>query len=101
MIEIPYYTKLYAMNEKKYGANDGSHCVVCNKPVDTDKKTTYWVRIVGGGGWIGTHEEADANPEFDLGCYPVGSDCLKRHPEIQPYADKRVWGVSVRIYPVG
>jgi hypothetical protein len=84
VIEIPYNQELLAMNEKKYGCNDSTHCIICGKPVNM-KKHFLFVQIVNGGGFIGNQEEADANPAASLGVYPIGATCLKSHPEIVPY----------------
>ena len=99
MIKIPYNYKLIERNEKIHGMNDGTHCIICNKPVNVDKHK-YWVRLVNGGCYIGTPEEGQAEPAADLGYYPIGRDCLNRHPEIEQYVDKRVHGVSVKLWPV-
>ena len=100
MIEIPFNDKLIERNEKLYGCNDCSHCIICNKPVDTDAKRTLWVRIVHGGCYIGTEAEGEAEPAADLGYYPIGPDCARRHPELAQYIDRREWGVSVGLYGV-
>lgn len=84
MIRIPYNNKLIERNEKVYGCNDGSHCIICNKPVNVDKHK-LWVRIVNGGTFIGTAQEGEAQPAADLGYYPIGKDCLKRHPQLVEY----------------
>lgn len=94
MIEIPYNDKLIERNEKIYGCNDGTHCIICNKPVNTDKHP-FWVRIVDNG-YIGTADEGEAEPAADLGYYPIGRDCLKHHPELEQYVDRRKHGVSIR-----
>lgn len=84
MIAIPYNTKLIEKNEKQYGMNDGSHCIICNKPVDMVGKNTAFVRIIAATA-IGTPTEAEADPDADMGLYPIGPDCLRRHPELKPY----------------
>jgi len=60
-------------------------CAVCDTPVPSPK---FIVRIVNGGSHIGTDAEGDANPAADLGYHPIGLDCLRRHPEIKPFAVK-------------
>lgn len=84
MIQIPDNPRYTANSERCTG--DQMPCVVCGKPI------TVWrwaVRLVDGGTMIGTDEDAVADPEGDLGYYPIGSDCLKKHPEIKPYAVKQ------------
>lgn len=81
MIQIPYHPN-FSTNRDRC-KDDELPCVVCGKGVKTPKN---WVRIVNGGTWIGTAAEGDAEPAADLGYYPVGSDCLRKHPEIKEYA---------------
>lgn len=89
MEAIPYNYKLIEMNEKRFGSNDGSHCIICSKPVNVEKHK-LWVRIVEGGNYIGTDAEAKANPAGDVGCYPIGKDCLKHHPQLLPYVNEAI-----------
>lgn len=61
-------------------------CVICGRPVK-DGRATAWVHVHQGGSSVVTEEEAKTlDPASDLGCWPVGSDCLRRHPELNPYA---------------
>lgn len=99
MIEIPYNNKRIEQNEERYGCNDGTHCIICNAPVNPDQRVTYFVRVIASTD-IGTPEEAKKDPSADMGWYPIGNDCLRRHPELRPYADKLVWGISVKVWPV-
>lgn len=93
MIKIPYNQKLIDRNEKAYGMNDGTHCIICNKPVNM-KKNRLWVRIVNGGTHIGTSEEAENAPAADLGYYPIGADCLKRNSALVEYVHVHATEVS-------
>ena len=80
MITIPK-SKSFDANERKYGQNDGSACIVCSKPVAAP---TTWVRIYAGS-YICTAAEAEANPDADTGYYPVGPECLHKHPQMKEY----------------
>jgi len=67
-----------------YGIPD-SPCVVCGRPCPNPRfMLHYW-----DGGYAVTEQEAQAldrdDPGGDLGMYPIGSDCLRKHPELKPY----------------
>lgn len=81
MIHIPMSPD-YSKNAKKV-KGDTYPCVVCGKPCP---RPQYMLHL-----WDGTHavleeETATLNPMADLGMYPVGSDCLRKNPELKPYA---------------
>jgi hypothetical protein len=63
-------------------------CLVCGKPVNNPK---WQIRVHEGGFTAVTEAEADllnqqGCSDADLGCHPIGANCLKKHPELQPYA---------------
>lgn len=66
-----------------------SECAVCNRPVKlTGRTKMLWVH--GGGGEAvtaaeGERRNAAGEEASDLGLQPVGSDCLRRNPELLPY----------------
>lgn len=60
-------------------------CVICGKGIK-DSSNPPMVRVHGGWGLIVTDEEAATMVESqDCGGWPIGRDCLKKHPEIKPY----------------
>lgn len=70
---------------------DAYPCVVCGLPIS---KPRFVCHMIGGGG-VALHPEDEA--EFaadteaqagDMGCYPIGGDCLKRHPAMLPFVTK-------------
>ena len=66
-------------------------CIVCGNGVNIDKAAWLWIHK--GGSTVVTKEEAERlNAEghgaSDVGYHPVGPCCLKRHPELRPYAVK-------------
>jgi hypothetical protein len=66
------------------------HCLICGKPVI---KPQWQIRVHDGGGTAVTETEAEilnqlGHSDADLGSWPIGTDCLKNHPELEPYA---VW----------
>ena len=73
---------------KSDGNDDYQPCIICGKPVniDTNPKTVPWIHDHNGGGCAVTETEARAlDPGADLGWWPIGSDCLRKHPELKPY----------------
>lgn len=85
MINIPS-SPVRERNERIYGNNGGGACIVCSKPINTDKHR-LWVRIFEGC-FICTAAEAEADPAGDTGYYPVGKECVKRFPELKPYVEE-------------
>jgi hypothetical protein len=85
MVEIPYNPNRIKNQEQREN-KDAYPCIVCGKAAG---KSPWMVRVVNGGTDIGTDEEGDADPSSDLGYYPIGTDCLRKHPEVKPYAKKQ------------
>lgn len=83
MIEIPYHPH-YQENKKQYAKANAQPCIVCGKAVT---KPRYMVHVHCGGSHLVTEQEAATLSEAaDLGAYPLGRDCYRKHPELQPYA---------------
>lgn len=81
MIRIPFGPR-YAENRDRRG--DATPCIVCGKAVTNPR---FMVHVHNGGGHVVTEEEAATLSEAaDLGWYPLGRDCWRKHPELQPYA---------------
>jgi hypothetical protein len=58
-------------------------CVICGRGVKEPWKHTVHVYL---GFTLITSEEAEnIDPSGDLGAWPIGANCLKKHPEIKPY----------------
>lgn len=50
-------------------------------------KPQWTVHLHNGGESLVTEEEAaKLDAAGDMGCYPIGADCLRKHPEVKPYA---------------
>ncbi len=75
-------------NARTCGDNEAP-CVICNRPVKLLARTKMvWVHK--GGSHVVTVDEGNRLNDAgeaggDLGGQPIGSDCLRRHPEIVPY----------------
>lgn len=62
---------------------DNYPCIVCGKTV---KKPIFFLRVVEGGSHALFPGEEYIDTAADLGMYPVGTHCLKKFPELKPYA---------------
>lgn len=70
----------------KHGYSTGYPCVVCGRAVNNPK---HFVRLFWGYTAVTRAEAAEIIAKeghgSDLGGYPVGANCLKKHPELLPY----------------
>jgi YHS domain-containing protein len=91
VIEIPQNANWHE-NQERFPCRRISQapCAVCGKAVDQSKP--HWAAYIhGGGAYFVTDEEYEAlnadprSAAGQMGSYPVGPECRKAHPEIQPY----------------
>ena len=83
MILIPEYdSDLRERNETKLGIDDYP-CVICGKPI---KNWKYSIMTYEGAYAVTEDELKTLDNSGDSGAYPIGSHCLKKHPELKPYA---------------
>lgn len=86
-IKIPT-SKDYARNEKRCRGND-IPCIVCGKPIKDPimnvTGTILWLRA--GSGSLSTAIDPNSPDQGggEMGCWPIGSDCLRRNPQLKPY----------------
>ena len=72
----------------------GVPCAVCGKEVETDAKgtplspRTRMIRVVDGGARFASPTEV-VSEAGDMGYFPVGSECLRRHPALKELTEKR------------
>jgi hypothetical protein len=87
------YTHLRSPNYDKNSSHlKGSEqpCIICGRAV-RNKKYTVWEHC---GGWTvvtraeGERLNASGREGEDLGNYPIGADCLRKHPELKPYVNE-------------
>ena len=72
----------FARNEGIYREGCDDNCRLCGKPLNTTRKTTGWVRLPCGDDAWPYDEELPADFERDdMGCYPVGPECVKKLPK--------------------
>lgn len=63
-------------------------CVVCGRPVNV-RKAHHEIHCIEGGLYTALHPDDDdeyTDHAADMGCYPVGADCLRRFAELKPFA---------------
>lgn len=84
MIDVPENPRKRSRN----GLSDYP-CLICGASVNPS--TAVWVRVHCGGSCICTLKEAETmnreagNDGADLYYHPIGPDCRRRHPELEPY----------------
>jgi hypothetical protein len=78
-IDIPR-SSAYEANERRYGV-DTDRCLICAKPVDLSRARV--VVLEAGLGMITAPPAGDS--EGTGGCFYIGPDCWRRHPQIHPY----------------
>jgi hypothetical protein len=89
MLDIrPLQSPDFSKNSSRVRGEDYP-CIVCGKACRA--KRTRYVYLHLGGTHVVTSAERDAlnaDPETaggDMGSYPIGPDCIKQNPVIQPY----------------
>lgn len=71
-----------SIRSENYNGQGSTPCLVCGKPV---KNPVYFLHVVDGGASIIKPDETWDNEAADLGLYPLGADCKKKHPELDEY----------------
>lgn len=66
-------------------------CFICGVPCNP--KTARLIHLCGGGSLVRDHKD-DCKGDGCLAGYPVGPNCLRRHPEIKPYVSSRPKGAA-------
>lgn len=87
-IDIPDNPAPEKMIRARAAGPDAYPCVICGIPVN---KPRFMCHVVGGGG-VALHPDDEhlfaadeAALNGDVGCHPVGADCLRRFPEMKPF----------------
>lgn len=92
MIMIPRNDDASA-KEDRYPSNlDELPCIICGRPCKVARAAMVLVadcQTVNGQTWglaACTEEEFEkTDPAVRLYGYPIGPDCLRKHPELKPY----------------
>jgi hypothetical protein len=81
----------HRQNEQRCKSGE-TPCAICGKGIKQGAKVK-WIHIHDGGQYVVTEAEAavfDAedkvqNVSSELGWWPVGNECMRKHPELKPY----------------
>jgi uncharacterized cupin superfamily protein len=82
---------LIAQHEASRNQNEGKTadgmmpCVICGKLTKITDKTNHLHVHAGGALIVNEDEAASMDSGGDMYFFPVGNDCLRRHPELKPY----------------
>ena len=83
MIEPDRFVK----NRERTGNGDLPMCIVCGKGVKNVRHTLHVIN----GGHTALHPDDESlyvSDGGDMYHFPVGPDCLRRHPELREYVTK-------------
>jgi len=84
MIRVPMSDKR-SDNKRRFPCHDDEQpCIICGRPVKHGGGGGA-VHLVEGGDCLVRINEPYDNDAADLGEYPIGADCLRKHPELRPY----------------
>ena len=72
----------YDKNEQRC-ESDETPCIICGKGVKNPWR--YTVHLFYGNTLVTADEAQSLDESGDLGAWPIGDDCLKKHPEVAPY----------------
>jgi hypothetical protein len=75
------------LQDEKNGVGQ-TPCIICGRGVREPWKYTvhmYWGTTLVTAEEIATLSNDELPENADLGMWPIGADCLKKHPEIIPY----------------
>lgn len=85
-IDIPFAPD-FSENMDRTNSHGDHPCIICGRKA---RQSRYWVHVHGGFTTIVTEQEAERlnATEYvraDMGMFPIGSDCLRKHPELKEY----------------
>ena len=88
MINVPSHKRRTPRRTGRWRA-DSTPCYICAEPI-REERIKHMLHIHCGGGVAVTEAEAKAlnasgEEGGDMGCFPIGPDCLRQHPELKPY----------------
>ena len=75
----PFSGAQYHRNSERC-KDDENPCVICGRPVKKDG--AKYLEVFDGGRQF-SDGHADQNDAGYMGCFPIGSDCLREHSELK------------------
>jgi hypothetical protein len=86
MIEIHCNPNHNDNAEKIKDPSNETECLVCGKGIKWPWINSIHVYL----GYYAVTEDEEIDESGDTGMFPIGSDCLKKHPELLPYIIKEI-----------
>lgn len=84
-VPIPPHPKYRENSERCRG--DETSCIVCGKPVK-DANRKLWLRAGPGGKDMAIPGDWENQGPAEMGCWPIGPDCLRKNPALAKLAFK-------------
>lgn len=78
----PFSNPNYYKNVKLTDRASGNPCVLCGKNV---KNPAGFLTVADGGAHFVMPGYDGSNDPAYMGCFPIGKDCYRQHPELKPY----------------
>ncbi len=85
MLKIPRHPMYDEWSTHSYGV-DCFPCVICGKAIK-NTKVKHRIHMANDGENLLSIEEAEKDKEAwnEMGQWPIGTDCLRQHPELKEY----------------
>jgi len=89
-VKIPEHPQWEA-RQSRCDYHESHPCIVCGKPIKNafENEEVYWLRLGPGGKNYAIPCETPDQGGAEMGCEPVGNDCLRRNPELRKLAFRR------------
>jgi len=90
MIDIPF-NKDFSEQMERTGNGEYPSCIICGRGIRVPRRM---VHVHDGFASLVSEQEAQelnasGHEGADMGMWPIGSDCLKLHPELKPYVQEQ------------
>jgi hypothetical protein len=84
---VPFQlSKNYARNERTVKGN-AVPCAVCGKPIkEPYQPEQKWIRLAPAVADAAIPADSPDQGGAEMGCYPIGEDCLWRNPQLRRLA---------------
>jgi hypothetical protein len=70
-------------NRNQAKAGDRTPCCICGKGIKNMSKAKH-LRVNTANQFVA--DDVELAPGEDMGCFPIGPECLKKHPELKEWA---------------
>lgn len=76
----------YSDNARKAYTTGFNPCIVCGKPCKINDPKTYWIRVGPYGRSYAIPRNTPDQGAAEMGCDPIGPDCLRNNPKLRVLA---------------